>query len=81
MAEGLLVSVREAALLAIKEPDNYNARADLMWPEACPTTVSQVLAEYLTLPLTRLNMRWAACLTLPRSRALRYLGELGKVCL
>ena len=31
MAEGLLVSVREAALLAIKEPDNYNARADLMW--------------------------------------------------
>lgn len=31
IAEGLLVSVREAALKAIKEPENYDARADLMW--------------------------------------------------
>ena len=31
MAEGLLVSVREAAKVAIKEPDNYEARATLMW--------------------------------------------------
>jgi len=31
MAEGLLVSVREAALKVIKEPANYDARADLMW--------------------------------------------------
>lgn len=31
MAEGLLVSVREAALKVIKEPTNYEARADLMW--------------------------------------------------
>jgi len=31
MAEGLLVSVREAALKVIKEPSNYDARADLMW--------------------------------------------------
>lgn len=31
MAEGLLVSVREAALKVIKEPTNYDARADLMW--------------------------------------------------
>lgn len=31
MAEGLLVSVREAALKVMKEPTNYDARADLMW--------------------------------------------------
>lgn len=31
IAEGLLVSVREAALKVIKEPTNYEARADLMW--------------------------------------------------
>lgn len=31
MAEGLLVSVREAALKVVKEPTNYDARADLMW--------------------------------------------------
>lgn len=31
MAEGLLVSVREAALKVVKEPTNYAARADLMW--------------------------------------------------
>lgn len=31
IAEGLLVSVRDAALKVIKEPTNYNARADLMW--------------------------------------------------
>lgn len=31
MAEGLLVSVREAAQVAVKEPDNYEARATLMW--------------------------------------------------
>ncbi|WP_055669105.1 iron-containing alcohol dehydrogenase [Desnuesiella massiliensis] len=31
IAEGLLVSVREAALKVIKEPTNYDARADLMW--------------------------------------------------
>ena len=31
MAEGLLVAVREAALTAVKEPDNYEARATLMW--------------------------------------------------
>lgn len=31
MAEGLLVTVREAALKVMKEPDNYDARADLMW--------------------------------------------------
>lgn len=31
MAEGLLVSVREAALKVIREPVNYAARADLMW--------------------------------------------------
>jgi len=31
MAEGLLVTVREAALKVMKQPDNYEARADLMW--------------------------------------------------
>lgn len=31
IAEGLLVSVKEAALVAVKEPDNYDARATLMW--------------------------------------------------
>ena len=31
MAEGLLVSVRDAALKVVKEPKNYDARADLMW--------------------------------------------------
>lgn len=31
IAEGLLVSVREAALKVVKEPTNYDARADLMW--------------------------------------------------
>ena len=31
MAEGLLVTVREAALKVMKQPDNYDARADLMW--------------------------------------------------
>lgn len=31
IAEGLLVSVREAALKVMKEPTNYDARADLMW--------------------------------------------------
>lgn len=31
MAEGLLISVREATKTAVKEPDNYEARATLMW--------------------------------------------------
>lgn len=31
MAEGLLVSVRESALKVMKDPTNYEARADLMW--------------------------------------------------
>lgn len=31
MSEGLLVAVREAALAALKKPDDYNARATLMW--------------------------------------------------
>lgn len=31
IAEGLLVSVKEAGLVAIKEPTNYDARATLMW--------------------------------------------------
>ena len=31
MAEGLLVAVREAALTAVAEPENYEARATLMW--------------------------------------------------
>ena len=31
MAEGLLVSVREAAPTAVKDPENYEARATLMW--------------------------------------------------
>ena len=31
MSEGLLVSVREAALTAVKDPENYDARATLMW--------------------------------------------------
>ena len=31
MAEGLLVSVREAAKTAVKDPENYEARATLMW--------------------------------------------------
>lgn len=31
IAEGLLVSVRDAALKVVKEPKNYDARADLMW--------------------------------------------------
>ncbi|TCS81597.1 hypothetical protein EDD59_10312 [Muricomes intestini] len=31
MAEGLLVSVREAVKVAVKEPQNYEARATLMW--------------------------------------------------
>ncbi|MCD8068620.1 MAG: iron-containing alcohol dehydrogenase [Lachnospiraceae bacterium] len=31
IAEGLLVSVKEAALVAMKEPTNYDARATLMW--------------------------------------------------
>ncbi|SHL62737.1 hypothetical protein SAMN02745136_05338 [Anaerocolumna jejuensis DSM 15929] len=31
MAEGLLVTVREAAIKALKDPCDYNARADLMW--------------------------------------------------
>ncbi|WP_334136731.1 iron-containing alcohol dehydrogenase [Muricomes intestini] len=31
MAEGLLVSVREAVKVAVKEPENYEARATLMW--------------------------------------------------
>ena len=31
MSEGLLAAVREAALDALKKPDDYNARATLMW--------------------------------------------------
>ena len=31
MSEGLLVSVREATLTAVKDPENYDARATLMW--------------------------------------------------
>ena len=31
IAEGLLVSVRDAAQVAVKEPENYDARATLMW--------------------------------------------------
>lgn len=31
MAEGLLVAVREAAKVAVKTPDDYEARATLMW--------------------------------------------------
>lgn len=31
MSEGLLTTVREAAKTAVKEPDNYEARATLMW--------------------------------------------------
>jgi hypothetical protein len=31
MSEGLLVAVREATLTAVKEPENYDARATLMW--------------------------------------------------
>ncbi|RDY27130.1 iron-containing alcohol dehydrogenase [Lachnotalea glycerini] len=31
MAEGLLVTVKEAALKVVKNPTDYNARADLMW--------------------------------------------------
>lgn len=31
IAEGLLVSVRNAAQTAVKEPENYDARATLMW--------------------------------------------------
>ncbi len=31
MSEGLLSAVREAALTALKQPDNYSARATLMW--------------------------------------------------
>ncbi len=31
MSEGLLTAVREAAKTAVKEPDNYEARATLMW--------------------------------------------------
>lgn len=31
MAEGLLVTVRESAIKALKDPCDYNARADLMW--------------------------------------------------
>lgn len=31
ISEGLLVSVREAALKVMKEPTSYEARADLMW--------------------------------------------------
>ena len=31
IAEGLMVSVRDAAQAAVKEPENYEARATLMW--------------------------------------------------
>jgi alcohol dehydrogenase YqhD (iron-dependent ADH family) len=31
IAEGLMVAVKKAGLTAIKEPDNYEARATLMW--------------------------------------------------
>ena len=31
IAEGLMVSVRDAAQVAVKEPENYEARASLMW--------------------------------------------------
>lgn len=31
MAEGLLVTVRESVLVVTKEPENYEARANLMW--------------------------------------------------
>ena len=31
IAEGLLISVRDAAQTAVKEPENYEARATLMW--------------------------------------------------
>ena len=31
IAEGLMVSVRDAAQVAVKDPENYEARATLMW--------------------------------------------------
>ena len=31
IAEGVMVSVRDAAQIAVKEPENYEARATLMW--------------------------------------------------
>lgn len=31
LAEGLLRTVKEAVLIAVKEPENYAARADLLW--------------------------------------------------
>ena len=39
IAEGLMLSVRDAAQVAVKDPENYDARATLMWPEAFPITV------------------------------------------
>ena len=31
IAEGLMISVRDAAQVAVKDPENYDARATLMW--------------------------------------------------
>ena len=31
IAEGLMISVRDAAQVAVKDPENYEARATLMW--------------------------------------------------
>ena len=37
LAEGLLRTVKEAVLVAVKEPENYAARADLLWASSLPT--------------------------------------------
>lgn len=78
IAEGLLVSVRDAAQVTVKEPENYDARQLLCGQAVFPTMDLREQAVFLILVPTRLSTSLAVCLMWPTVPVLLQSGEAGQ---
>ena len=79
IAEGLLVAVREAAQVAVKTPDDYEARATLMWAGVFHTMALPVQDVSQILLLIKLSMNLAVCLMWLTVQDFVLYGEVGLV--
>lgn len=81
IAEGLMVSVRDAAQIAVKEPENYEARATLMWAGSLSHNGLTGAGRISDFTHTRLNMSLAVCLMWLTAPDLQLSGKLGEICI
>ena len=82
IAEAVIKSTRKAAFDCMKNPDDYTARANMMWASSLAHNGLTQCGREFQLVVHQLNMNYPVCIQrFTWCRSCRPMVQLGKICL